>query len=366
MRTIKEQLHGNTPNTTKRSNCMANYNTSNADSKHYQDTFYLIPRYIRHLPGITLAYLDIYETIFQFWNKNKDCYLGEEALCERTGYKRAVVYKALSFFEKHIELKRVKLNGKRYLVKPEKIIETDCLEEEQTSATVESNVYSRRLLTSTTVDHNIKNINKENKTTTEPPHLPQNAKSDYSGKRADNNQIKRLGREQEPNNDSITEALNVVVFESPNKDKFVLKKIKDAPKENKPEYSTVKFLKEIKYHIEKHYPDNFHHGVNAVAKLLRKHKWSTPAGYVDVDAENARKKEIERRYQEMLKAQEEMAARKRKELYSALKCAKNEMIKRPVATKAFSSAIKSMYDVLGARRMLKNTQSGGSVFAQAS
>ena len=345
---------------------MANYNTSNTDSKQYQDTFYLIPRYIRRLPGITLAYLDIYETIFQFWNKNKDCYLGEEALCERTGYKRAVVYKALSFFEKHIELKRVKLNGKRYLVKPEKIIETDCLEEEQTSTAVESNVYNRRLLTSTTVDHNIKNINKENKTTTEHTHLPHNAKSDYCGKRADNNQTKRLGREQEPKHDSITEALNVVVFDSPNQDKYVLNKIKDTPKENRPEYSTVKFLKEIKYHIEKHYPDNFQKGVNAVAKLLRKHKWSTPAGYVDIDAENARKTENNRLYKERMKAQEEMSEQKRKELYSALKCAKNEMIKRPVATKSFSTAIKSMYDVLGARRMLKNTQIGVSVFAQAS
>lgn len=102
-----------------------NCNTSNTDSKQYQDTFYLIPRYIRHLPGITLAYLDVYETIFQFWNKNKNCYLSEEDLCQRTGYKRAVIYKALSFFEKHIELKRVKLNGKRYLIKPEKIIETE-------------------------------------------------------------------------------------------------------------------------------------------------------------------------------------------------------------------------------------------------
>ena len=46
----------------------------------YEDTFFIIPRYIRKLPGLTLAYLDVYETIFQFWNKNKDCFLGENAL----------------------------------------------------------------------------------------------------------------------------------------------------------------------------------------------------------------------------------------------------------------------------------------------
>jgi len=130
-------------------------------NKDYQDTFYIIPRYIRHLHGMTLAYLDIYETIFQFWNKNKTCFLGEDALCERTGYKRAVIYKALSFFESHNELKRVKKNGKRYLIKPEKIIETDCSEIEPTSTAVDLNVYERRLSTSTAVDHNIKNINKE-------------------------------------------------------------------------------------------------------------------------------------------------------------------------------------------------------------
>jgi hypothetical protein len=142
-------------------------------SNTYEETFYIIPRYIRKLPNITLAYLDIYETIFQFWNKNKACFLGEDALCERTNYKRAVIYKALNFFENHNELQRIKKNGKRYLVRPMKIIETDCelndyksIQNNSTeiipmSTTVDPNVYNRRHSTSTTVDHNIKNINKE-------------------------------------------------------------------------------------------------------------------------------------------------------------------------------------------------------------
>ena len=128
----------------------------------YEDTFFIIPRYIRKLPGLTLAYLDVYETIFQFWNKNKDCFLGENALCERTGYKRAIIYRALRFFEQHNELKRINIKGQRYLVKPEKSIETDCTEDVQSSTTVDSDVYNRRLLTSTPVDHNIKKGNKEN------------------------------------------------------------------------------------------------------------------------------------------------------------------------------------------------------------
>ena len=108
----------------------------------YEDTFFIIPRYIRKLPGLTLAYLDVYETIFQFWNKNKDCFLGENALCERTGYKRAIIYRALRFFEQHNELKRINIKGQRYLVKPEKSIETDCTEDVQSSTTVDSDVYN--------------------------------------------------------------------------------------------------------------------------------------------------------------------------------------------------------------------------------
>src|SRR5690606_38324640 len=46
--------------------------------------------------------------------------------------------------------------------KPEKIIETDCSENEPTSTTVDSDVYNRRLSTSTTVDHNIMNNRSNN------------------------------------------------------------------------------------------------------------------------------------------------------------------------------------------------------------
>lgn len=128
----------------------------------YEDTYYILPRYIRKLPGITLAYLDVYETIFQFWNKNKNCFLGEDSLCERTGYGRSIIYQALAFFENHNELKRIKKGGRRYLIKPERIIETDCAEIAPTSTTVDLNVHNRGRTTSTTVDHNIKKLNKEN------------------------------------------------------------------------------------------------------------------------------------------------------------------------------------------------------------
>jgi hypothetical protein len=134
---------------------------SDLNNNPYEDTYYIIPRYIRKIPGITLAYLDVYETIFQFWNKNKNCFLSEDSLCERTGYKRRIIYKALEFFEIHNELKRIRKNGKRYLVRPERIIETDCSENIPTCTTVHANVHNRTRSTCTTVHHNIKKLNKE-------------------------------------------------------------------------------------------------------------------------------------------------------------------------------------------------------------
>ena len=110
---------------------------SNTQSKPvYQETFYIIPRRIRGLPGITLAFLDVYETIFQFWNKQLPCYLSNSAIQERTGLGHTQVNKALIFFENHNELERKQHNGRRYLIQPMRIIETDCAESSPTAGAV--------------------------------------------------------------------------------------------------------------------------------------------------------------------------------------------------------------------------------------
>ncbi len=128
------------------------------NNSSYKETFFIVPRYILELPGITFAYIKVYETIFQFWNKGCDCYLGESSLCERTGLKRAIVYRALDFFESKNELMRQNINGRRYIIKPQSKIETSI----PTSTPVDPNVHSRRPSTSTGADHNIKKVNKEN------------------------------------------------------------------------------------------------------------------------------------------------------------------------------------------------------------
>ena len=45
------------------------------NKNNYKETFFIVPSYILDLPGITLGYLKVYETIFQFWNKNQICFI---------------------------------------------------------------------------------------------------------------------------------------------------------------------------------------------------------------------------------------------------------------------------------------------------
>ena len=86
-------------------------------SNTYEETFYIIPRYIRHLEGMTLTYLDFYETIFQFLNKGKSCFLSNALIKQRTGIQSdSRINMAFQFFEKHNILKRVYKNNKRYIL----------------------------------------------------------------------------------------------------------------------------------------------------------------------------------------------------------------------------------------------------------
>lgn len=123
----------------------------------YEETFYIIPRNIRKLPKITLAYLDVYETIFQFWNKRLPCFLSNAKLQERTGLGHTVINDALKFFEEHGELERKIKNGKRFFVQPLRYIETD-----PPSATAEPPSRNCGTPPSASAVHNIKNkSNKE-------------------------------------------------------------------------------------------------------------------------------------------------------------------------------------------------------------
>ena len=91
----------------------------------YEETFYIVPSYIRKLPGMTLGYMDVYSHMFQFWNKGRECYLKNFQLAERTGYSERYIREAFEYFESHNELERVTIGRTRYLVQPQKKIKTD-------------------------------------------------------------------------------------------------------------------------------------------------------------------------------------------------------------------------------------------------
>ena len=95
-------------------------------SKHYEETFYIVPTYIRKLPDITLGYMDVYSIMFQFWNKGLECYMDNKEFIIRTGYTKQYLAEAFRFFESFNELKRLVIGKKRYLIQPEKRIQSDC------------------------------------------------------------------------------------------------------------------------------------------------------------------------------------------------------------------------------------------------
>lgn len=92
----------------------------------YKAAFFIVPSRILELPDLQLSYLKVYETIFQFWNHGKQCYLKNEVIMERTGIKSPSTIKdAFLYFEKHNELKRVFKGARRYLIQPELKIEIE-------------------------------------------------------------------------------------------------------------------------------------------------------------------------------------------------------------------------------------------------
>jgi len=128
------------------------------NKKEYKETWFIVPIYIAELPGMTLGYLKVYQTIFQFWNKGLDCFLSNSAITERTGVADREIFRALNFFEQQNQLERKQIGLKRYLMQPQKSIETDITQDRQLG-------HPPLTIGSPTPDviviHNIKNLNKE-------------------------------------------------------------------------------------------------------------------------------------------------------------------------------------------------------------
>ncbi len=83
---------------------------------NFHKTWYTVPNHIRKLPGMTLALLDFYETIFELWNNGKKCFLSNPMIKKRTGIKSSsTIQEAFEYFEKQGVMKRVWKGGSRFI-----------------------------------------------------------------------------------------------------------------------------------------------------------------------------------------------------------------------------------------------------------
>lgn len=98
-----------------------------SDQEEYKETWFIVPHHIVDLEGMTIGRLRVFQTIFQFWNKGRKCYLSNPEISRRTGLKITQVKEAISYFEKHNELERIQIGLKRYLMQPLKVVGTDGL-----------------------------------------------------------------------------------------------------------------------------------------------------------------------------------------------------------------------------------------------
>lgn len=131
----------------------------------YKSAFFIVPSRILDLPGLQLSYLRVYETVFQFWNHGKECYLNKKAIKERTGISSdSTIKDAFIFFEIHGEMKRITKNGKRYLVQPTTKLKINQLDKSKQGGPLSRPGGAAKSAGGGALSrpHNIKNINKKN------------------------------------------------------------------------------------------------------------------------------------------------------------------------------------------------------------
>lgn len=148
------------------------------DNEDYKETWFIVPRSILDLPAISLGFLKVFETIFQFWNKNRKCFLSNPEISKRTGLKVTQVKEAIAYFERHKELERIQIGMKRYLMQPMKVVEipglelvpkkvaataATCTEDTQVAAVAARGGRSAGQVVAAGAATEIKNLNKEKK-----------------------------------------------------------------------------------------------------------------------------------------------------------------------------------------------------------
>lgn len=260
----------------------------------YKSVFFVVPSYIPYLPGMTLNFLKVYETIFQFWNHNQTCFLSEKSLIARTSVSRSEVYAALMYFEKRGEIKRIRKGMKRYLVKPEKIIETNCSHLKLTSEIPDVGTSIDQ--TSEIPDVNVLDTGRN---TSEIP--------DYNTKK----------RTKEFKNTSTTSVSSRFIITEKLDKSYLEYKVENDPRSNEV------FLKHCKHHIENNSDPSLHInqrriGVKKIlAKCFENKEFFESRDYLDPEEKRIKKQEEEKRAKAQAEAQDKQHWKKMEELKKA-------------------------------------------------
>ena len=166
--------------------------TAPQDSTVYKAAFFIVPARILDLPNITLAFLKVYETIFQFWNHGQKCFLSDQKIMERTGLSERSVRDAFIFFEECKELKREKRGARRYLIQPTLFVETNPVDNSASSCI-------KSVTHGTPLPHNKNKLN--NKNLNKSSYAAHEKKYETKAERIEaKNEIKQMAKFWEPGN----------------------------------------------------------------------------------------------------------------------------------------------------------------------
>ncbi len=167
--------------------------------KEQGGAFFVLPRHLYHLPGMTLARLMVYECFFQFWHNDNEVWLSNKQIMERCNIKsHSTLSEIYQYLETNNLIQRDERAEGRYFIQPvcDKGVSVD---REGGSRSTEGGGLGRprpnnkdliskdlNIYTTPAIDQNL--LNKEQLLTANPFSLPEKAIDDfiYERKRRNN------------------------------------------------------------------------------------------------------------------------------------------------------------------------------------
>lgn len=283
------------------------YNNKNANdiNEGFKSTFFIIPGFIMDLPDISLSHIKFYETIFQFWNKNLDCFLSNSCIMQRTGIKSiSTINDCFQYFEKHNQMKRVTVNGQRYIIQPERKIRTDMPVDKGIAGAIGGYRQGDSKGIAGAI-HNINNLTKETNTTTYEiipstkvsPNFEQESSSSFVNAKTEEKKETEVSQEYKNfihGNEPIEPCEEIVISEYFDKQILLAK---EQRKDRYGEKSPKDFLEECKTHLKNGDKEKFNEAqrLNGLRKLIIGGHFMAPANHnkQNLTKEERRAKEFE-------------------------------------------------------------------------